>query len=252
MAGEIVCTFAELDLLGAALQLDVRQFPFAIPHHATATDERLRLAHTAQSDLAARGLIRNGDLAPELVRTLTVFAKARVSIAMCGNADQHHHLAVAAIDDHTAVIAVQQHESLHFTFAEPDAVVRRLIGLLPPLKPGPGTSITVAADPPKPARRPEQDFSELTFTSTVRQATTPRAAAVELLRQPRLGGGDFVVTVRSRHNSTSTTMGWLDTHSGRYAVLNETDQDGRLHATYTPSDLAGLDRQLTRIVRSVV
>lgn len=46
-------------------------------------------------------------------------------------------------------------------------------------------------------------------------------------------------------------MNWLDTQAGRYAVLNSTDPDGRLQATYTPADLARLDRHLTHVVRSM-
>jgi hypothetical protein len=59
--------------------------------------------------------------------------------------------------------------------------------------------------------------------------------------------------VRSRNSrqSAPVTMNWLDTQASRFAVLNSTNPDGRLQATYTPADLAALDRHLTQIVRSV-
>ncbi|RAS59226.1 ESAT-6 protein secretion system EspG family protein [Lentzea atacamensis] len=258
MSGEIVCSFVELDVLGVALRLDVRQFPFSIPHFAVEAEERLRLGQAAQDELIARRLIRRDDFAPELVQTLNVYARGRVAIAMRGVADQEQHLALAVIDDHAGVLAVQEGEALRFELAQPDSVIRRLVGLLPPLSPGPGTSVTVTAKPPPTARRRvDEDFSEFTFTSTVRAAghspAAQRAAAEDILRQPRLGGGDFLVTARSRNSRQSTpiTMNWLDTQAGRYAVLNSTDCDGRLQATYTPADLAALDRHLTNLVRNV-
>ncbi|WP_158102918.1 ESX secretion-associated protein EspG [Lentzea kentuckyensis] len=258
MSGEIVCSFVELDVLGVALRLDVRQFPFSIPHFAVEAEERLRLGQAAQDDLIARGLIRGDNFAPELVQALNVYARGRVAIAMRGVAGEEQHLALAVIDDRVSVLAVQQGEALRFELTEPDSVIRRLVGLLPPQYAGPGTSVTVTAKTaPTTRRRVEEDFSEFTFTSTVRAAGhTPaaqRAVAEDILRHPRLGGGDFLVTVRGRNSrqSTPVTMNWLDTQAGRYAVLNSTDPDGRLQATYTPADLTALDRHLTQIVRSV-
>ena len=194
----------------------------------------------------------------KLVQALNVYARGRVAIAMRGVADQDQQLALAVIDDHAGVLAVQEGEALRFELTQPDSVIRRLVGLLPPLSPGPGTSVTVTAKaPPAARRRVDEDFSEFTFTSTVRAAghspAAQRAAAEDILRQPRLGGGDFLVTVRSRNSRQSTpiTMNWLDTQAGRFAVLNSTDRDGRLQATYTPADLAALDRHLTDLVRNV-
>ncbi|MCP2243337.1 ESX secretion-associated protein EspG [Lentzea aerocolonigenes] len=258
MSGEIVCSFVELDVLGVALRLDVRQFPFSIPHFAVEAEERLRLGQAAQDGLTARGLIRGNDFASELVQVLSVYARGRVAIAMRGVTGQEQDLALAVIDDHAGVLAVQQGAALRFELTQPDSVIRRLVGLLPPQSAGPGTSVTVTAKAaPAARRRVEEDFSEFTFTSTVRAVghspAAQRAAAEDILRHPRLGGGDFLVTVRGRNSRQSTpiAMNWLDTQAGRYAILNTTDRDGRLQATYTPADLAALDRHLTHIVRSV-
>ncbi|KJK51676.1 hypothetical protein UK23_06035 [Lentzea aerocolonigenes] len=79
MSGEIVCSFVELDALGVALRLNVRQFPFSIPHFAVEAEERLRMG---QDDLIARGLIRGDSFAPELEQALNVYARGRVATAM--------------------------------------------------------------------------------------------------------------------------------------------------------------------------
>ncbi|MGW4213461.1 ESX secretion-associated protein EspG [Lentzea sp. NPDC004789] len=124
VSGEIVCSFVELDVLGVALRLDVRQFPFSIPHFAVEAEERLRLGQAAQDALIARGLIRRDDFAPELVQTLNVYTRGRIAIAMRGVADQEQHLALAVIDDHAGVLAVQEGEALRFELTQPDSVMK--------------------------------------------------------------------------------------------------------------------------------
>jgi hypothetical protein len=34
VSGEIVCSFAALDVIGEALRIDARRFPFAIQHYS--------------------------------------------------------------------------------------------------------------------------------------------------------------------------------------------------------------------------
>jgi hypothetical protein len=257
VSGELVCSFAALDVIGEALRLNVRRFPFAIQHYSATREDRIRLAGAVHRDLVVRGLVQGDEFAPELVAALHVFARGPLVIVLVGSAGDTQPVALAAADDRTGVVAVQHGESIEFRLCQPDAVVRNLVGLLPVMRPGPGASVTVT-DTSAPARgRPvKEDFSDLTFATKVRAAApssgSQRAAAEEILRRPRLGGGYFQVTARGRngHETELGTINYLDTDVGRYAVIPATGPDGRIVATYTPADQAALGQHLTRILDS--
>ena len=257
MSGEIVCSFAALDVLGEALRITVRRFPFAIPHHGKTREERLRLVEAVHQDLSARGLIRSGEFAPELVEALHVFARGHLLIALVGTAGEAQPTALAVTDGRRGVVAEQQNETVAFRLCQPDAIVPGLVRLLPPMRSGPGVSVTVTdTSAPSGRRRAEEDFSEMTFRTAVK-ATGPspagqRADAEEILRRPRLGAGYFSVSARGRHGRETElgTINYLDTDAGRYAVIPTTAPDGRHAATYTPADQSALDRHLNRIVDS--
>ncbi|KAA2261606.1 ESX secretion-associated protein EspG [Solihabitans fulvus] len=245
-----------MDVLGDALRLDVRRFPFTIPHHGETTEERVALVGAVHRDLTARGLVWGGEFAPELTEALTLFAGGRVTVAMVGSAGRTQRHALAAADDRVGVLAVQQGETVRFELVEPDALVPGLLGLLPPLHPGPGASVTVADDTAV-SRRRAKDFEEATFTSSVNAPRGApdgqRHAAEDILRRPRLGGGYFTVAARGRHGRESepATMNWVDTDVGRYAAMPDIGRDGRMRVTYSPADSGRLGRYLTALLVQV-
>lgn len=63
---EIVCSPAELDVVGDALGLEVRRFPFTIGYHGSTSAERVRLVETVHRDLRSRGLVEGSRFAAEL------------------------------------------------------------------------------------------------------------------------------------------------------------------------------------------
>jgi hypothetical protein len=254
---EIVCSFAALDVIGEALRIDVRRFPFAIQHYSATREDRVRLAEAVHLDLSNRGLAHGEEFAPDLVAALHLFARGSLAIALIGTAGDTQPIALAAADDRSGVVAVQHGESIEFRLCQAEAVARGLVGLLPVMRPGPGASVTVTnASAPARGQPVEEDFSDLTFATKVK-APAPlsgsrRAAAEEILRRPRLGAGYFLVTARGRNDQEAAlgTINYLDTDIGRYAVIPTTEPDGRMAATYTPIDHVGLDRHLTRIADS--
>lgn len=257
MSGEIVCSFAALDVLGEALRINLRRFPFAIPHHGTTREDRVRLIEAVHRDLIERGLVRDGEFAQELVEALHVFARGHLVTALVGTSGDTQPIGLAVTDDRTGVIAEQRDNTIVFQLCQPDSAVPRLVRLLPPMRPGPGVSVAVAdTSSPTSRRRADEDFSEHTFRTPVKAAAPSpvgqRAAAEEILRRPRLGAGYLQVSARGRNGREIElgTINYLDTDVGRYAVIPATGQDGRLTATYTPADQAALERHLTRIVNS--
>ncbi|MGM1064413.1 ESX secretion-associated protein EspG [Saccharothrix sp. Mg75] len=254
--GEIVCSCAELDVLGEALRIDVRRFPLAIGHHGASREERVRLVERVGRDLTGRGLVRGGDPVPAFAEVLHLLARGPVSVALVGTAGQARPVGLAVVDDRAGVVVVQRGESVTVRDDRPEAAVRALVGLLPAMRPAPGVPVTVEEAPPARAGEDfSEDFSAVTFTSQVRAAAVrspaaQRAAAEEVLRRPRLGAGYFAVTGRGRDGREVElgTVGYLDTDVGRCAVLSDAGADGRLAVTYAPADQAALDRHVLRIV----
>lgn len=246
VSGHIVCSIAELDAVGDALELDLRRFPFAIGHGGATVEERIALVEAVHRDLSARDLVRGADFAPDLVEPLRLFAEAPLAIALVGTVRDAPLVARAASDGRDGVLAVQQGDVVAFHRLSSDTVVRALVGLLPGLPPGPGSSVVVTAPPPS---RPDEDFSQFRFTSGVRPAATAGSAAAEVMRRPRTGAGHFSATGRKGHRDVELgAFSYLDTEVGRYAILPGTDSDGRPNATCMPVGHGYLEHRLRRLI----
>ena len=220
----VECSLLELDVVGDALGLDVRPFPFDVPVHGEHVGERARLIGAATRGLIAKGLTDGRSWSPELSRSVELFSTAP-SIAMVGRAGKRNYCVRASSDGDQAVLAHWQGQLVRFELVEPRALIRSLVGLLPPMRPGPGDPLEVLL----PSRHERPDLSDPQL-----------AAARSLLERPRLGEGYFVVENGSA--AIVGTLNWLDTDAGRYAVI---PADG--YARYAAADLAGLDRELTRL-----
>jgi hypothetical protein len=255
VAGGFECTFLELDVIGDALQLDVRPFPFDFPVHGDLIEDRIRLIGVVEQTLTAKGLIEGPRFADRVQDLLGVFARGRLAIATLGTVDGQLCCARAVTDDRIGVLATQQGQTIRFDPITPPSLVRAILSLLPPAPPGPGRSVTITTEPPV-ARRPRQDEDVAVLVTTGQphdSAGVQRAMVDEIMRRPRTGSGYFVVTVRGRNRREAKplTMNWLDTDSGRYVVIPTTAADGRTHITYTPADQARLEQSLSHLVRTL-
>lgn len=224
MAVGFECTLLELDLVGAALGVDVRQFPLRIPIPA----DRRSLLPAAQQSLAARGLTDGSAFAPELRALVERFARGRIAVAVLGTSRDRSHRARAVLGGRVAVVARQRGDVVRFTPVRPGSAVREVLSTLPPVRPGPGTSVTVTASEEPPTR----------YLQAVR---SPVSRADAILRRQRLGSGYVTVTAGK---AEPATVSWVDTDSGRYAAI----PDDRGNVTYTPADVRKLEQIVTRLV----
>lgn len=262
MAG-FTCSLAELDVIGAALEVDGWPFPFDVPRIGETSDDRTRLIALAARGLAERGLFNGKDFTPELVRSVLLLTRGEVSIAMTGVAGERTYGARVSTDGQFGVLAAQEGQRVRFESINADGLVRAVVGLLPPMKPGPGSSVSVALDGPEPparGRRRADDDDDYSEQSWMEQARPKRdnaavqAGAIEtIFKRPRLGTGSWQVSVRDRrgNESDSGSVDWMDTDAGRYMVTKSQGDGGRLHLAYTPADQARIDQALTRIVSDV-
>lgn len=254
-------SFLELDVLGDALGLNVRPFPFTgrFPVHGELVEDRKRLVGVAAESLAAKGLVGAASFAPEVERLVGLFARGRVSVAMLGTAGQRLYCVRAAVEGSTGVIVRQRGELVLFTPVTPESLAHNVIGLIEPLKPGPGSSVVLTVpDGPATRREDGDDFSGRSYLESVRPTRTSEGAqwavADQVARRPRLGSGYLTVTERGRggRESEPQTMTWVDTDVGRYAILPGRGSDGRRHVTYLPADLGRLEHNLARLVAALL
>jgi hypothetical protein len=249
----------ELDLVGEALNLDVRQFPFQFPFHGELIEDRQRLAEVAERTLTGKGLVVERRFSPDLEGLVGVYARGWLSLAMLGTAGERQLYARVASDGRSAVLVQQREQVLTFTPVNPEGLVRPLVSLIPPMKPGPGRSVTVSQSPaaaPPRHLRPDEDQE---YSGGVLQAVRPQQDShglsqgyvEEVMQKRRLGGCGFTVTARNRNGRPGKplTMSTIDTESGRYALIPAERPDGGIDVSFTPADLPRIDQALTRYVQ---
>ncbi|MBW4716387.1 ESX secretion-associated protein EspG [Saccharothrix obliqua] len=242
MVAELEFGFAELDVIGAALQVNVRRFPFVIGHHGTTREERIAVVAEAHHSLAARNLVRPHAFAPELVEAVRLFAEGRFTTALVGTSGGARQVALAVADGDAGLVAVERDESIAFHRHAPEDVVAELVGLLPPVPPGPSTAVTVPTSP----ATPDEDFSDFRFTSRVQPAApSARTVAATVLRRPRTGAGYFTVV---SHGEDLGSVTYLDTDTGRYAIIPD-NGNSPAGTVYTPADHAELVKRITQLAR---
>jgi ESX secretion-associated protein EspG len=257
---EVDLSLLELDLIGAALALDVRRFPLIdVPWHGELLADRARLAEAAHRGLAARGLLRGPRLAPDLERLVTAYARAPLSVALSGSTHDRPYRARAGVLDSVGVLVDQRGERVRLRPFDPAGLVGRVLALVPTMRPGPGPAVTITA-PDTPARRrvEDEDFAGETFLEQVRPVRDSAGQQWEAVRRifdrPRLGSGYAAVFTRDARGQDGepVTVSWLDTDAGRYLALPERGPDGRLHVSYAPADHARLAQTLERLVSRVL
>ncbi|MBC6446662.1 ESX secretion-associated protein EspG [Actinokineospora xionganensis] len=244
-------SLAAVDMLSQLLRISCRQFPFEIPSFGQLEEDRNRIAKAVFTDLANRGLVRRNQLDADLEAALTVTGDHDIGIGMMGTVEKDRPVrARAAAAGTTAVLAVQEGQTIRFELISPAGLARSLVGLLPGMAAGPGQSVQVVEAPPQP--KSDDGF--------VQQVRAPRSTseaqlrmAAAMLERPRTGFGMFTVTTRGRRGrqADAGTVSWIDTDAGRYLSLSRPSPDGSIRATYSPADSVRLTQQLGELIESV-
>jgi hypothetical protein len=244
-------SLAAVDVLSQTLDVNTRVFPLEIPSFGTFQTDRVRIAKAVFTDLNRRGLIRQGNIDPDLARALRTLADYRIAVAAMGMLDERRQLfARASANGETGVLAVQEDQKLRLELIRPTALAISMVGLLPSMDAGPGQSVTLS----KPAAVRRADDEQSYFA----QVRAPRGGvdqafriAESYLTRPRTGSGFFAVFGRGRHGKEirGGEVGWYDTDVGRYLSLSKPPgDDGQIHGTFSPADPARLTQQLTQLI----
>jgi hypothetical protein len=251
-------SLTEADVLAQLLGTNIRLFPFEIPSVGRLQVDRLRIAREVFADLGRRGLIRAGEVVPDLERALRTLSEPVISVAVLGTVNEREEIyARASATGETGVLARLTGASLRLELIRPTALAISLVGLLPKLGAGPGQSVTVTRPAPVPVgARPGGERNEDLFT-----AVHPSGGADQRLRmaagylnRPRTGTGFFAVSGRDRVGREVSAGGltWIDTDTGRYLSLSRpAGEDGTISSTFSPADTSRLVHALGEMIESV-
>lgn len=248
-------SLVEADILGQTLDVDIRQFPFDIPSHGQFQVERQRLAREVFLGLNRRGLMRYGDLDPELSRSLRTLANYSVTVSVMGTVEKTRELyARAAANGETGVLLIKDAQGLKVDPIRPTALATSLVGLLPKLEAGPGQSVSITQTT-QLTRQLDDDFMMLPAQASRNGNEQQLRIAASYLSRPRTGTGMFTVTGRDRRTGRELragTLTWIDTEDGRYLALSRPPgEDGQTRTTFSPTDSPRLTQQLGEMIESV-
>ncbi|GAA3556766.1 ESX secretion-associated protein EspG [Amycolatopsis ultiminotia] len=256
------------DFLWESMELGELPYPLRIRSHGDTQDERVSLRHRVDAELSARGLRDSrGRAEPQLDDWLTLLARAPMSIdgLHIPQFEAHPIALLAAGDERTGVLAIQDADGIWLRETPPDGLVSTVVSLLPAGNRGTEASVTlpleeaqhtrpirvpVAAgggEPEDKGRRPRrQSLSE-------RATVDPRETYGLIAGQPRLRGGQLAANSRTSLGARqrSRVLGWFDTATGRYLSLSRPGTDGREWVTVAPADPKTLRTRLGEMVSSV-
>ncbi|GAA4855365.1 ESX secretion-associated protein EspG [Saccharopolyspora cebuensis] len=246
MLDSFTLPLAAADLLGEELRLDLRRFPFEVPHFAATFDERRALRERMWADLEQRNLAYRGQVEAEVEQALSLLDRAAVSIAVAvyeTGADDVFRARVAAAG-RTGVLAVQDPRGLQVRFLDVRGLARQCAELAPDEPAGrlEAASVLVPAEPEAPQKESEErgprwlDYGPTTSTGG---RDAERAAAIMALPVRRLGY--FLV---SGPSGQAPAIGFRDTEQGRYSMTTRQNQDGQRWNTFAGADRATLQRHL--------
>lgn len=255
---------AAADMVWEDLKLGSRPYPFEFPYLGQTEDERRGIRNAVYRDLESRGLANRGRVAPEIEEALNLLVRFDFGVNAVASLDakaiERQLLARGGAAGETAALAVLDDRMMKVDLIRSSALIRAVVDLVPPARPGPGQSITIpmpSSAPPPRARHQQDDFDNATFTSamTARSATASQTRALEaVFERPRLRAGQFGLTVRKRHGreERAPQIAWFDNDQGRYMSQKRPGQDGQSWLTHAPADNARIAAQLAQELNTML
>jgi hypothetical protein len=219
------------DELWRAEQLGSHHTALDVASQVLTSDERRQRRDDAFAELANGGLLTNGRPHPDLRDALHLIANAAHEL-YGWITDRGGDLgAVSAVSGMDAVLAVKTTDALRLEPIRPTAAADALVAQLPPLRAAAGRSISLPATAMNEAGEPVAAAGQQEgFGGLAGPSISPDAVRLaRLLREPRIGGGQFYAAVRDHTGKRircASPLSYFDTERGRWFTAVEGNSRG--------------------------
>ncbi|EIE97170.1 ESX secretion-associated protein EspG [Saccharomonospora glauca] len=243
-------SMAAVDILFEQLKLGHAPFPFEVPHLGTTHTERAQIREAVFRDLESRDLMRRGRLDADVEAALVTFVRGRIAVSAAAKLESGEKLfARSASEQQFAVLGKRDGNFIVFDLIRPEGLVPEIVNLIPPARPAPGQSVTLAKPEPKPQtpRHAEPDsydpFAGVSGPSS--RASAQERAVQRMFEKPPKQLGQFMVFMQGRREQRRLDpLVWFDTENGRMFNTSRKADDGQTWLTYAPADNARIIQQL--------
>lgn len=244
-SGWIQLSAVELYLLWSTMGVEETPEVLDLVHVGRTPARRAELVATVSEDLAARDLGTVAAPARDLAGMLNTLGMATSSLDMRVYGAGTPLFAYAAAGPTGAAIAARVGDEVRLGNVRPTALAQSLLGSLTAMPAGPGRPVNVSAADYAAACE-EGAYDGVSGFSRTLHAAGLRTADVNTLAAAlttRTGGGQLGATGRVR---TYSTVNWLDTPDGRYALRHNGDW-----ITITPADTPRLTTMAEEMLADV-
>lgn len=248
---DFVLSACEFDLVSGSLGLGRASFPLRVPSVGATMEERAELTGEVYRELAARDLASGDRLDDELEGLLRLLGSNVFSVDVVGVADGPLR-AVTAVNGRAGVLAVLAGDQVWLRGFRPRALASVAVGVLVPADPGRGRGFTVRKESLEKVVNHDGDFGDDPFGGGLDDRTAllrtgmPAAdvdALLELAANRRAGGQ---IGVSRGVTRAATLLTWLDTHQGRYLVVNEGEW-----LSITPADHSRIEQRVAEVLSTM-
>lgn len=225
------------DILWSDLGCSGSPAPLVVRSVGRTDHERARIREEVYANLAERGLVRGGELDPELRERLDLLARASLTVeceALADLSDPEPVRAVAAVVGDRGVLAVQPRRTVALTAIHAGEAFGAVVGVLPDFDAGPGMGVNL------PASALTTVADAATEHSNTRRARVFEQQAREALAiqsRPVLAAGQF--SIRVRRGTKLHRMGgvsWFVTDEGGYLGAVAEGRAGEQWLSLVPTD----------------
>ncbi len=217
----------------------------------------LALFESGWATLERLGLARGRAVHPDLGRSLRLIAEAGTEFyAYFNHGDEEARTALVAVSGKDAIRVVLTPDK-HFVVepVRPEDAPQALVAVLPEVKAGQGSLISLPADALEKPRHQREESDG--FLQQNRYATTPQeqqaVALRKLLAEPRLGGGQLYAARRDRLGKKARCpkpLTFFDTAGGRY-LQYQVSTGGLPWNTVQPADFGAMTSRLGHLASTI-